>query len=324
MEIVFPQDEQQWLLEKLQIGRDKSFAFNATAHWLRALVIVCEHTNPLDAYKTGALQKVQRDKGMAPERYLRIFEDLFMAAQSISALRDIEQNCSSRTLAATAITTWYYACYNVAKAMLVAKADGARLENHTEVANLWCRTFSINKPIPSPFHLNLPSLSQAVFNKTIAELKNEFSARGKLSETPTDLESAYGCLIAYLSGSEDFYFERKREELLKNADATNFKTKAAQKVRDDWKSKQVIGFMHLAFRLRGKANYRDAIFLSYNHVSASERTIAQLFSDLTVTSTCFFQLGLALCKARVPKDCFAEFVQDIEKNTVLDKSLFRG
>lgn len=98
----------------------------------------------------------------------------------------------------------------------------------------------------------------------------------------------------------------------------NFRTKAARSLRDAAFAKKSIAFLHEASRYRGKANYRDAIYLAYGK---SVPKLAEGFiDDLLIVLTGFSAMAGAYCSMRVGKDRWKAFVDDLEARRAISVS----
>ena len=89
-----------------------------------------------------------------------------------------------------------------------------------------------------------------------------------LNKLPHNEIEALGGLFSYLKGTAEFEREKMENRILnmnefKALGVNNFRTKKARKYRDNKLSKITINFLTQSFRYRGKANYRDSIYLSY-------------------------------------------------------------
>ena len=107
-----------------------------------------------------------------------------------------------------------------------------------------------------------------------------FQLAGTAPQTPDD---AIGACIAYLSGSTDWWRWRTEEDVRGSRDfralgVSDFRSKAAREIRDNRLSGRSIGFLHEAFRYRGKANYREALYLGYG--PSIEFTLSTYVDDL--------------------------------------------
>jgi len=79
-----------------------------------------------------------------------------------------------------------------------------------------------------------------------------------------DRSVAQGMLLRYMKGTADWEAEQTKQQMLseRSFPYKDFRTKDARELRDK-RLQDVVKFLHCAFRYRGKANYRDAIFLLY-------------------------------------------------------------
>jgi hypothetical protein len=84
-------------------------------------------------------------------------------------------------------------------------------------------------------------------------------------KTPKTVTEFYGCAVSYLKGTADHLREDREREIKRKNRLPDFRKKDAREVRDRGLAERGVCFLHQAFRLRGKANYRDAIYMSYKH-----------------------------------------------------------
>ena len=81
--------------------------------------------------------------------------------------------------------------------------------------------------------------------------------------------------------------------------------------------------MHEAIRYRGKANYREALFLGYGR--STETLLANYIDDLAVVLTAFVAMAGAFTSKRLGSQLWSEFIEDLEKQrsfTVSPKALW--
>ena len=83
-------------------------------------------------------------------------------------------------------------------------------------------------------------------------------------------------------------------------------------MRDKRLSGKTVCFLNQAFRYRGKANYRDALYLSYGHINKDD--LEQFLKDLYKTLFAFTLQAGCYCELRVKKSCWSEFLDDLEKH----------
>jgi hypothetical protein len=119
-------------------------------------------------------------------------------------------------------------------------------------------------------------------------------------------------LLGYLSGTTKRDVQIVKEVLAAKHALPDFRTKSARSLRDKAISTREFNFMHCAFRYRGKANYRDAIYVAYG--SRPLRHQSELMDALAVSSRFVFVCALAFVRMRLGKQAPADFIADLSKN----------
>jgi hypothetical protein len=76
--------------------------------------------------------------------------------------------------------------------------------------------------------------------------------------------------------------------------------------------------MHQAYRYRGKANYREALFLGYG--SSTAEKLAALPNDLYRVLTAFLVMAGIFLSKRIGKPPWSEFVADLEQKRAFSLS----
>ena len=71
-----------------------------------------------------------------------------------------------------------------------------------------------------------------------------------------------------------------------------------------------MGFVHQAARYRGKANYREALFLAYG--SCTETILSGFVEDMSNVLQAFLAMAGAFAKRKLGNDLWQEFVADID------------
>jgi hypothetical protein len=126
---------------------------------------------------------------------------------------------------------------------------------------------------------------------------------------------AQAMLLSYLRGTGEYYYAQVKRELLdkdlRKLKLPNFRSKAAQEVRDKRMAGREYNFLHLAFRYRGKANYRDSLFLAYG--AAQLLDAKPFFADLATVARFAAGCALAYIERRMPSD-HAAFRADLTAN----------
>lgn len=124
-------------------------------------------------------------------------------------------------------------------------------------------------------------------------------------------------LLAYLRGTARFYVKRIKAELLESdafrkAGLTSFHRQAAKDLRDARLRRKEYNLLHLAFRYRGKSNYRDAIFLAYGQgrLTDARSYVVDLATSARFVTFC----ALAYIQQRVGAAVFQRFSNDLQEN----------
>lgn len=309
--------ENQWLLKRLKDafpGISPAFAFRGTANWMRALAILCDSEEfegmALHARHTPA----QRRHPVNSSADTATCEFVFMAFQNLSALKIMADVDRPADLVRGAIATWYYGVYYAASAM-VSAIDGSIQKDHRGTASAWDRQVVQNGLIPSPFDWRLPTLIKKDYEQLINQMRdgNNFG----VTSTPINADQAMGACLSSLKGTASHEREAAESRMksfkpFKDLDVNNFKTKAARLLRDDYLQNKVVGFLHQAFRYRGKANYRDVLYLGYG--IENRPMLESLITDLGTVLNAFLHATSHYCAIRIERDVWGEFVADIAIN----------
>ncbi len=294
---------------------DPNFARLCTAHWMRALsILVCHQQIDIDFAKS--FYSSVNSRTIPTKEVNTIFEMLIIALHQSSALHALRDIPYKSDVARIAIVGWYYGIYNAASAMIAAQ-DGSLQQNHAGTARAWDNHILINKKklIPPPFDIRITTL---VKKTTDIELQNILmTPEFRLIDTPKSASDAYGACKQYLSGSVTWARD-EAEKMVKNSKdfqalgVSNFRTQKAQAMRDIYLNKKTVCFLHQAIRYRGKANYRDALFLGYD--SRTEGILTDHINDLCVVLDAFMRLAGIFCSRRMGKTIWKVFVDDLEQN----------
>lgn len=309
-----------WLLDRLFDAGDQAeprFAFQGTVNWMRALAEVVD-SGACDAGELDSLYHRVPRRPVNREADTLVFENMHMAYHNLASLNAMNNDALDKyDICRSAIVSWYYSVYFSASAM-VAASSGSIQETHTATAKVWQADIAERNLIPYPFDLHLSSLVTTTAEAEISAYRGNNTY--DLNDSAQDPVVAHGAIVSYLKGTHKYKKweaeERiKRSREFKALDVENFRKKVARELRDKTLDKGQVNFLIQAFRYRGKANYRDSIFLSYgdNH----EDTIEQFVEDLNVVAVGFVKAASRYCSARVERGTWALFVSDIEDNTRL-------
>jgi hypothetical protein len=291
---------------------DARFALPSTIHWMRALAILTADQNVDFAASRAFYAKVQARS--VPDRELNtVCEQLLFVLNQIAALRALTSAANKADVARTAIVASHYGVYSAASAM-TASMDGSFQDNHTETA----RRFPSNHLAMPPFADCLSSVLPATTDAELAPVR----ARGRhsLLNAPSTAQDTWGCCAEYLwDGGLGTMEHRGRETgAFKALGASDFRKKAARDLRDAAYARRGIAFLHQASRYRGKANYRDAIFLAYGNSVPIQ--LSGFIDDLLTVLKAFAAMAGAYCSLRIGKVAWTDFIDDLDRKKAISVS----
>lgn len=310
----------QWLLNRLFEAKDQPkprFAFHGTVNWMRALSILVQDGSFDEANIKAFYAHVAR-RAPNPDADTVVFENMLMAYHNHVALNSINNDITDQyDTCRTAIINWYYSTYFTCSAMIAA-ASGSVQETHSHTSKVWQSDIVDHNLVMSPFNLTLSSLVQATIDAESSAYKgaNSFD----LNTYSEDTEQAWGAATSYLKGTGEYEKWRIEERVKTSSDfkklgVTNFRTKLARECRDKQLAKHGVNYLIQAFRYRGKANYRDSIFLSYGYDNT--KMIEAFVEDLETVSSAFQRMAAFYLSRRVERGTWAEFIDDLNTNTRL-------
>jgi hypothetical protein len=280
---------------------------------MRGLAILTKEDTFTDIKIQDFYKDVKR-RNKNNEADLMVFENILMAIHNLHSLKLINTKIDNPySIARTQIISWYYCIYYASSAMIGAQS-GNMQETHAGTAKVWHKDI-VEKLTMSPFNLSLSTLVEKDFKRIIQTMRNGNSFN--LNNYPTNEAEAFGALFSYLQGTASYKKWETEENIkgskeFKELGVNNFRKKVAQELRDKKLEKGIVNFLVQAFRYRGKANYRDSVFLSYGDDRSEE--LKQFILDLDTVATAFLKMASTYAKARVHKADWDEFVADLESN----------
>ncbi len=310
----------QWLLNRLFDVKEQTeprFAFQGTVNWMRALSILVENGSFKVENIKAHYQSVSRRKSN-PAADTLVFENMMMAFHNQASLVRITDNAMHPyDICRSAIISWYYSTYFTSSAMIAA-ASGSKQETHALTAKVWQSDIVDPKLVMPPFSLCLSSLVENVIEVEISAYRED--NKYDLNTYPGSDEEAWGSVVSYLKGTRDFEKWRIEERIKKSSEfkdlgVDNFRTKRARELRDKQLAKNGVNYLIQAIRYRGKANYRDSIFLSYGNDNSEKIKI--FVQDLEKVSRAFQRMAAYYLSQRVEKGTWSEFIADLKNNSRL-------
>ena len=249
-----------------------------------------------------------------------VMEQLFLALHHLSALEkmaDVEKNSDYARLG---ILAWYYGITNAASAMTAAK-DGSFQEDHSGTARMWDTAIASKNLAMGPFGWRVTSLIETILKGEVATYRGQSS--GDLLNKPKDAGEARGAAAGYLSGSAGWYAWKNTEDVrnskaFKQLGTDNFRTKAARELRDEKLGTKTMCFLHQASRYRGKANYREALFLAYG--TSTNSILGGFIADQALVLKAFLSMAGAFCSRKLGSKLWEDFLKDVEESKAFSTS----
>ena len=292
---------------------DPQFVLPSTVNWMRAVAILVKDKNLDFAHANAFFGHVAKSDMSQPQEN-SVFEHLLLAVHQLSALRALENVTKQSDIVRVASVGWYYEIYAAATAMVAAQ-DGTIQDTHRGTANVWDRQLVQRELILYPFDLRVSTLVKKDAEAEIDHLRQ--GPKANLVSRPETADDAHRAMCAYLSGTTEWMGWMIREKLRQSAKfkelgLTDFRTKKTQGRRDDRLRKHQVSFLHLAIRFRGKANYREALYLA--HGTHVESKISGLVSDMAAILEAFLAMAGAFAFKRLGADLTESFIKDLNVN----------
>lgn len=302
-----------WLLNRLFDHGDQPtprFAFQGTVNWMRALSIYTNGSEFSHDSLRSFYQSVQRRTANEVGDTLAL-ECLTMAMHNVSALDSMEGIENPYPIVRSAIVSWYYATYYSSKAMLAANS-GTDPQTHASAGKIFQSEIVGRGLVKRPFDLSVTNLIPSNIKIEIDSLRSGNSH--DLNTLPEGEEMAFGALCSYLKGTAEYEKWRLEEQVksssaYRNGGFNSFRTNDAKALRDSKLSPANVNYLVQAFRYRGKANYRDAIYLSYG--SDQSDRLNQFVEDLCDVSRAYTLMAAHFLARRIVRLDWDSFVEDI-------------
>lgn len=207
------------------------------------------------------------------------------------------------------VVSWYYANFHALRA-IIASQNAEVEQTHSAVAKR-CAQDDIRQKLPHPYDM---SATHSHGKKFISELPLDPNAAGAnlLGEFDGTAQQSNAFMLGYLNGTCDFEYKKIASQIKRELGVADLRTRRARELRDDRLRNRPIGFMHCAFRFRGKANYRDGIFMTYGSNGRAE--VNRFVKGLAATSQFMFLTSVAFVSRRCPRSLVEGFASDFERH----------
>jgi hypothetical protein len=293
------------------------FALQGTVNWMRALAILVTDSGidwpSMDAFYAV---HVTRAVTLSQPAVNTAFEQLLMSLHHLASLQAMVRAKSDHDFARIAVMAWYYGIYCAASAMVAAK-DGSLQDDHSSTANQWDHQIAASGLIPRPFNFRLTTMVKKDAASQIVMIRN--GSRFDINSRPICVNDAIGACASYLSGTREYRESQITDELkngeMKKLNLSDFRTSRAKQLRDARLGARSLGFVHQAFRYRGKANYRDALFLTYE--AQVGNVLDGFIADTVTVLRAFLTAAGAFCSHRLSGADWRAFVTDLNQHLTL-------
>lgn len=308
----------EWLYEQLKKNNEEwepIYAMNSTMNWMKALAfeITQEHGKTeqeqvqacRNIFKdiTGCKNKPELDIVFGPLFHSLIF------TESIQSVWYMDKNARP-WMFASEIVKWYYAVYNSFKSILAA-FNGQETSTHSSMIKA-LNGGTLRKNLPYPFNMVATKGKNEEYITTFEGKINFNRQKNVLREAfKKDRDLAKSMILEYLNGTSKYEVERIKNKILENATYKDFRTKQAREERDKKLPKEM-NFLTCAFRYRGKANYRDSVFLAYG--KDDKRLDREYLRSLLVVAKFSFICALVYAEKRLGKKTVKIFLEDVQRN----------
>ena len=298
--------------------RNPEYALNSTFNWAKALAMLCSSSISKESARQFYDEKV-RNSSPRDEAINSAFEELVFSLHELASIKAIAEANNQATFYRSSVVAWYYAIYHGAKAMVCIQSQQSP-EAHIPLANLWLNNLGKRELIIHPFHLCLDSLVEKTYIESLKT--NGYGTKFTVNQVPYSIEESNAAHLSYFKGCADWYQEREikeriKPELNKQLKLENFRTKNAQQFRDERLGKKKLGFLHMAYRFRGKAHYRDSIYLALN-ANIKQQSIpdekAQFIHHLYESARAFITMVGAFCFSKIDRTLRENFIKDFKEN----------
>ncbi|WP_144440325.1 hypothetical protein [Limnochorda pilosa] len=252
-----------WLYQAIRTqDRDwrPDFAYQATMNWAKALrfEIEQEHGSTPREQLAACRAHVSATRRRRDFNVVQVFAPLLQSLNFVIALISLEiRTLTMPWIGPTAVVAWYYAVYNSFRS-IAAAYDGREGTNHSFYARFVADLASI---FPHPLNMVAEHQRDEEYESRLPSYPG-VGGESLVATFRASRRHAQGLLISYLNGTANWYVEDIKTRVRRQHGFRDFRSREARRTRDQQLPRK-IAFLHCAFRYRGKANYRDGLFMTY-------------------------------------------------------------
>lgn len=308
----------QWLYKQIKNEDSKinpKFSMQSTLNWMNSLSFEVKHEHGETIEEQIKSCKKLLSKTSNKQKIgniVPIFEPMFHSITFSVALVSMSESNAYPWMFSNAIISWYYSVYNSFKAIL-ASLDGRETDTHSGMIKALIGE-GIRSKLPHPFNMiaeRKKGENYSVYFPNYIDFDRRKSVLTSKFDNTTD--TAKSMILEYLNGTTKFECTKVKNRIKndKKLNIKDFRTEIAQQTRDNKLSSEV-NFLHCAFRYRGKANYRDSIFLSYG--SNDLRLDDNFMKNLSTVANFILIFATIYIEKRIGKEKTKLFLDDIKNN----------
>lgn len=302
----------QWLYHevlKVDPSRQPTFALQSAVNWIAALAaeVTAEHGTESDrqlaSCRAWFKQTVKPRQLEVPSG--SVFEPLFAAITGAMALKTLSRSSLNQPWCRPpSAVSWYYSVYAASRSMLAALNQPPR-PRHAATRKAYAA--ALQRQLPHPFDMLATRFQGEQYSVSLPNYPAVTKYQLSRNFVP-DRAKAQGMLLEYLQGTSEWYAEVVKARLRKELKITNFRTRDAQETRNE-SLESNIAFLHCAYRYRGKANYRDSIYMCYG---LREPSAGLSYTRNLADTAAFLSLAaIAFVERRIGHSVVSKFLEDL-------------
>lgn len=303
------------LIEALSENEEKlGFVYQSSINWLNSLSGFIKdkyNTMGFDVInQSTCFQKIHKKNDFNQSDFGEIFSSIYSAYTFLLTLNSLKKSSDrSPYIMNSALMLFYYSINRSIKAVVYAQ-DKSSVETHMKLVKMYNNVIKF-LPEPLCFFAKWERLREyKIVDGNDVAIESNFD----LVRVANSYDEYLGHLKQYLKGTAKHYSEKLESDIKKqNRDIKNFTTKKARDLRSRQISKK-INMMNCFYRVRGKANYRDHLYLSYRLYDRSQNSDS--IDDLINISLFVIKTAIIFLEKRVGSDVVKNYLDDIKDNLI--------